>query len=62
MDLDIILQQSTAKRIANIVQDEKKIADCVGDLSDSLTEYQVSSSSPAAYITDIKLCIDIHAA
>jgi hypothetical protein len=40
-DLDLISQQTTAERIANIAQDEKKIAGCVGDLSDSLMEYQV---------------------
>jgi hypothetical protein len=39
--LEGILQQNRAERIANTAHDEKTIAGCVGDLGDSLTEYQV---------------------
>jgi hypothetical protein len=35
VDLDLISQQNKAEKMANIAQDEKKIAGCVGDLSDS---------------------------
>jgi hypothetical protein len=40
-DLDLISPQNMAERMENIAQDEKKIAGCIGDLSDLLTEYQV---------------------
>jgi hypothetical protein len=39
--LERILQQNRVERAVNAAHDEKTIAGCVGDLGDSLTEYQV---------------------